>query len=107
MDSAEIKPLLSRLLEWIQDMNWRIAEEVVDILLDYPIEIIPLIKGVFKTNDAMWKYWCLECVVKKLSAGHRDLLTDDLNRLFDQPTRDDLLEEVDKLALEILRENVV
>lgn len=66
LSREEIIPLLSGLLPWVQDMNWPIAQKVADLLLDFPNEIIRHIRNVFKTDDDIWKYWCLEVLVKEL-----------------------------------------
>ena len=66
MNRNELLLLLPGLMEWIQDMNWPIANEVAELLLTFPNEIVPLVKDVLATNDDVWKYWCLECLVKRL-----------------------------------------
>ena len=48
MRNEDVIPLLPGLLEWIQDMNWPIAHEVVEVHGAFPKEIVPhLKKGVF------------------------------------------------------------
>lgn len=102
MEKKDIIPLLPGLLEWIQDMNWPIAPEVTEILIVFPKEMVPHIKNVFSTNDDIWKFWCLEYLVKKFPPSYRDLLKGDLMRLIEIPTEGEKLEEVDKKAKEIL-----
>jgi Domain of unknown function (DUF5071) len=102
MENKDIIPLLPGLLEWIEDMNWAIASEVVEILLAFPKEIIPHITNVFSTDDDIWKFWCLECLVKRLPSNSKELLKNDLIRLITRPTEGEKLEEVDKKAKEIL-----
>ena len=103
MDRSEIRPLLPGLMEWLQDLNWPIATEVVELLLTFPNEIVPLVKDVLATNDPVWKYWCLECVVKGLPVELRTQFKVDLERLIEKPTPDEKLEELDQLANEILQ----
>lgn len=81
LSREEIISLLPKLLEWIQDMNWVIAPKISDLLLDFPIEIIPHIRKVFKTEDDIWKFWCLEVLVKNLPSNLRRELKSDLIRL--------------------------
>ena len=102
MRNEDVIPLLPGLLEWIQDMNWPIAHEVVEILVAFPKEIVPHLKKVFSTNDATWKYWCLECIIKDLPLYEKNLLRNDLIKLSKTPTEDEKLEEVDGIASEIL-----
>ncbi|MBO0603552.1 DUF5071 domain-containing protein [Sporosarcina sp. E16_3] len=102
MEKKNIIPLIPGLLKWIQDMNWPIAPEVAEILLASPKEIVPYIKNVFSTDDNIWKFWCLEYLVKNLSPEYRKLLISDLKRLNSMPTEGEKLEEVDLKAREIL-----
>lgn len=103
MDRTELLPLLPGLMEWIQDMNWPIAEEVAELLLTVPNEIIPLIIEVLATNDNVWKYWCLEILVKRFPNELRKSFKSDLIRLIERPTPGEKLEELDEIALEILQ----
>ncbi|MBS4209513.1 DUF5071 domain-containing protein [Bacillus sp. FJAT-50079] len=95
--------LLPGLMEWIKDMNWPIAKEVAELLLTFPNELVPLLKTVLATNDDVWKYWCLECLVKKLPVELQMQLKDELVRLAKEPKEGEKLEELDETAMEILR----
>ncbi|WP_100330418.1 DUF5071 domain-containing protein [Bacillus xiapuensis] len=103
MDRTELLPLLPGLMEWVQDMNWPIAEEVAQLILTFPNEIVPLVKEVFKTNDDVWKYWCLEILVHRLPMESRQLFKDDLIRLIERPTAGEKYEEFDEIAIKILQ----
>ncbi|HLO11824.1 MAG TPA: DUF5071 domain-containing protein, partial [Pseudoneobacillus sp.] len=92
------------LLEWIQDMNWPIAKEVADILITFPEELTPLIKKVLATDDDIWKYWSLTYLVKRMQLEHRKLFLIELTKLVEFPSPEEKLEELDELALEILKE---
>ncbi|MFD2114795.1 DUF5071 domain-containing protein [Paenibacillus yanchengensis] len=102
MNKKDIVPLLPGLLEWMQDMNWPIAPEVANILISFPKEIIPHIKDVFSTSDDIWKFWCLEYLVKELPSQYMELLRSDLIKLATTSTMGEELEEVDKKASQIL-----
>lgn len=102
MRNEDVIPLLPGLLEWIQDMNWPIASGVVELLSAYPQEIVPHLKKVFLNEDAVWKYWCLEQIVKDLPIHEKKLLSNDLIRMSETPTSNEQLEEVDQSASEIL-----
>lgn len=65
-DAEAVIPLLPKLLEWVQDMNWPIAEPMVELLLHYPNELTPLVDEVLRGDDDMWIYWCLVSIVPKL-----------------------------------------
>jgi hypothetical protein len=100
----ELIPLLPKLLEWIQDMNWIIAPKIAELLLDFPNEIIPYIRKVFESKDDIWKFWCLEVLVKNLPSDLRKVLKNDLIRLAERPSDSEKLEEVDIKAKEILKQ---
>jgi hypothetical protein len=61
-------------------MNWPIAPEIAEILLTFPKEILPHIRNVLSTDDDIWKFWCLEYLVKKFSTEDKELLKTDLIR---------------------------
>jgi len=103
LNRNKLIPLLPKLLEWIQDMNWPIANDISELLLAYPTELIPLIKNVLASEDDVWKYWCLEILVKRMSKSFRIEFKDDLIKLAEQPTAAEKLEELDTIAIEILR----
>lgn len=100
LEKRQVIPLLPRLLEWVQDMNWPIAPAVVQILCKYPKEMVVPLKEVFASDDDIWKYWCLEYLVKQFPL---ELFKDELTRLATMPTGGEKLEEVDELAKEILK----
>ncbi|MBS4220524.1 DUF5071 domain-containing protein [Bacillus sp. FJAT-49711] len=103
LDRTELLPLLPSLMKWIQDMNWPIAEEVAELLLEFPNEIVPYIEKVLETDDNVWKYWCLEILVKRLPEESRKVFETDLIRLVERPTAEEKLEELDETAMFILQ----
>ena len=64
--AQKVIPLLPQLLTWVQDMNWPVAEPALELLMQYPTEITPLVEDVLLGNDEMWKYGCLERIVPNL-----------------------------------------
>lgn len=105
LNPSIIIALIPNLIEWLQDINWPIAKEIVKLLLQYPEETIPHIKDVLKTGDEMWKEWSLRCFVKHLPPTLIKEFNADLIRIAYTPTKGELLEEVNETALEIL-ENI-
>ena len=94
----QLRPIVPQLLEWLQDMNWPIARPVADILEPYIDKIIPEIIKIFKTDDGMWKYWMVIFVRNTTDP----LLIAEIERIAKFPTRDEIEDEVDLLAIEIL-----
>ena len=103
LDRIELLPLLPSFMKWIQDMNWPIVEEVAELLLEFPNEIVPYIKKVLETADNVWKYWSLEILVKRLPEESRKVFETDLIRLVEMPTAEEKLEELDEIAMFILQ----
>ncbi|MCL6603644.1 MAG: DUF5071 domain-containing protein [Paenibacillus sp.] len=57
--------ILPGLLEWIQDMNWPGAAQILDLLRDIGDPVIPYIKDVFNqhSDDVEWVEWIFELLV--------------------------------------------
>jgi hypothetical protein len=102
VDRKDIVPILPQLMEWIQDMNWPVATPVLELLVTFPEEVVPLIKDVIATDDGNWKYWCLRDLVPRLPLDSQKHLKDELLKLAHFPTEDDKAEELDELAGDIL-----
>lgn len=102
LDKASLVPMIPRLVEWLQDINWPIAMEVASLLLKHPEETIPHIKNVLKTKDDLWKEWCLQFFVKELPFPFIEQFSENLVRMAYAPTEGELLEEVNETAINIL-----
>ena len=94
--------LIPDLIIWIQDMNWPIAFEISKLLLKVPEQTIPHVKDVLATNDHIWKYWCLEYLVKYFPVDLIKALEPELNRIANHPSRGEEIEEVHEAAQKIL-----
>ncbi|MEK5185594.1 DUF5071 domain-containing protein [Solibacillus sp. FSL R5-0691] len=80
-DTEVVIPLLPELLEWVQDMNWPVAEPMVELLLQYPNELTPLVDEVLRGDDDMWIYWCLVEIVPKLPFYSKLVLADAVEQI--------------------------
>ncbi|WP_366289857.1 DUF5071 domain-containing protein [Paenibacillus sp. AN1007] len=102
----ELKPIIYDLLTWLQDMNWPIALEIQNILLNFKEDLIPHIRTILLTDDDEWKYWILTSLMRKLPNHIIVLLKPELERIRDHPTSDelqsDLIEEVEEILNRIL-----
>lgn len=49
------------LLEWIADMNWPVALEIIPVLPKFYKELLPSIEQILanQKNDMIWKYWII------------------------------------------------
>ncbi|WP_261378304.1 DUF5071 domain-containing protein [Paenibacillus agilis] len=104
-ERKELIELLPELLTWLQDMNWPISIEISEILVKIvPRETIPLVKNILKSDDDLWKLYCLRYFVMKLPSELLaiDNLKEELNRIATKPTKSEKLEEVHLTAQEII-----
>jgi len=102
MDRDKILPLLPSLLEWIQDMNWPVAPSILKLLLTFPEEIVPHVQDVLYSDDDNWKWFILHFLVIELPVDSRVQFKEYLTRVAETPTRNELAEELDEIAKEIL-----
>lgn len=102
MERDKIMPLLPSLLEWVQDMNWPVAPSVLELLLTFPEEIVPHVQEVLSSDDDNWKWFILNYLVIELSVESRVQFKDYLTRVAETPTQNELAEEMNEIAKEIL-----
>jgi hypothetical protein len=100
----EIEPILPELLEWVQDMNWPVAQALAPLLAGIGLPLAPYIRVILSSDDHLWKYFVLSGVVRR-SPALRAELRPELDRLSAHPTDDERREEVDEVAREILEEH--
>lgn len=78
IEAAE--PILEPLLEWMQDLNWPVAQELIEVLPRFYQGLTPHIEKVFQSNDPEWIYWTL-LMMKGFPKEGIMLLKDDIFRL--------------------------
>ncbi|WP_169083976.1 DUF5071 domain-containing protein [Paenibacillus sp. PL91] len=93
-EKEKILPILPQLLEWLQDMNWPIAQDIEDIILKYEEHLITHIRVVMKSNDGGWKYFLLHGLITRLSNEILLELKPDLVRMKLCPTKDEIVAEI-------------
>ena len=96
-----VAPVLPMLVEWMQDINWPVAQTLQPFLARIGAPLAPHIRRVLETNDEIWKYWVVRCVVGE-SADLAQALKPELQRLVSAPTLGEAEEEVDQMARAIL-----
>lgn len=65
LDFITLEPIISELLEWIQDINWPVARYLAPFLATLGLSLKPYLKPIFESNDAEWIYFVLTHIVKK------------------------------------------
>ncbi|GMT50101.1 MAG: hypothetical protein IEMM0008_1640 [bacterium] len=97
-----ISPIIPQRLEWIQDMNWPIAQKLAPFFSSIGKPILPEIKKILNTTDGIWKYWCLSEGVGKMPDDVIATIKPELIQLLEKPTKDEIPEEVNLIAHELL-----
>lgn len=53
IDVDEVTPILPNLLIWIQDMNWPVAQKIIEVLPRFHAGLVPVIHEVFIGDDTI------------------------------------------------------
>ena len=96
-----VESVLPEMLEWMKDFNWPVAQVFQPFLVKIGEPLAPYLKNIFYTDDSIWKYWILQCIVKE-SPGLSKILKPELERLANDPTVEEKNEELNLLAKRIL-----
>ena len=96
-----VAPILPELMEWLQDCNWPVSNIIAPFLASIGMPVVDEVRRILHTNDDIWKYWVLSRVVAE-SPEVAAALRDNLNRLAFAPTANEVAEDVDATAREIL-----
>lgn len=60
-----VESVLPNLLEWLQDMNWPVAQTLAPFLASIGEPLIPHLRKIFETDDEIWKAWILSTIVEE------------------------------------------
>jgi len=105
LEETEVQIILPQLFGWIADMNWPIAKDMLKVLAKFPDSLVPLIKnalGETETDDIL-KYWIILELLPRLPEHTQHLLTNDIERICNNPTRNELAEEIYEQAQHYLK----
>ncbi len=95
---------LPHLLEWIQDMNWPVAKKIAPFLSSVGRPLVPELWRVLRSDDLLWKYWCISCVIPDMPLDVASEFEPELRRIRDNPTTMERHEELDEVAGDALEE---
>ena len=96
-----VEPLISHLMEWMQDGNWPVAQIVGPFLASIGRHALKDVRHVLNSTDDTWKYFVL-CWVVGESPDLASELRAELNQLAHSPTPAERTEELDQIASGIL-----
>lgn len=97
-----VAPILSQLLEWLQDYNWPVARILAPFLASIGSPLIPHIQRILDTDDEIWKYWTISTIIQS-SPELAGVFRDELERLAWSPTSREAAEGLDEVAQEVLK----
>jgi hypothetical protein len=101
-NEIDINPIIGKLFEWIQDINWPIAPELCKILATLKSDdIIPQIKMVLNSGDDSWQFSCICFLIPELPTEVKKKLIPDLLRIITTPTENEKLCEIDVDAKDV------
>jgi hypothetical protein len=69
------------LLAWLQDYNWPGAREIADYLVILGEKVVPQLRTVFESNDAIWISTVLLAIVDRLPPQLCREIQSDLNQI--------------------------
>lgn len=107
LSDTEIESIIPGLLEWIQDMNWSVAENIAEILSVHSKVTASFIPQLLKPEqtDDIWKFNIITYLLKRnRSFSENALITAEVERIAVSPTKGEQLEAVDTAAREYLQE---
>lgn len=99
----EIKPIVPELLTWLQDLNWPVAGPMALYLQTIAVHITDDIITVLKGKDEVWKYWLVLVFGTNATTPIAPKLLTEFKRIARQPTPEEVAEEIQDLALEIIK----
>ena len=96
-----IEPAAMSLLEWLQDINWPVAQVLAPFFATVGTDLAPYVRPVLESQDDVWKYHVIESVVSH-SVSLTQALEGELRRIAQSPTPSEHAEEVHRVAREAL-----
>ena len=98
-----VEPAVMSLLEWLQDINWPVAQVLAPFFATVGADLAPYVRPVLQSQDDVWKYHIIESVVGR-SMSLTQALESELRRLAQSPTPSEHAEELDRVAREALEQ---
>jgi hypothetical protein len=97
----DIQPIVPDLLIWLQDMHWPIAIQVADVLRPFADRINSEVLPILTSNDELWMLGVLNHIARH--STDPDVIKA-IERIAKFPTKDEVEDCVDEIAMEILLE---
>jgi hypothetical protein len=92
-----------KLLEWLQDTHWDVAEGIAEYLLPHVNEITQELIFILNTDDGMWKYFVICILIARSQEKLDPDLIKVLKRIAEHPSRIDAEDSVDEAAKMVIQ----
>lgn len=81
--TEQISTISMQLLEWIADMNWPVAQELIKVLPRFHKKLMIDIKYILsdKVDDSIWKYWIINSLLPLFPPDGQTVFLPDIQRL--------------------------
>ena len=97
MGYPRVAPYIPNMLEWIQDMNWPVAQKLAPFLAALGEPVVPEIQRILAGDDMIWKYWCVG-LIGEMADPCSEVFRSELERLATAPTDAERYEELNEVA---------
>ncbi|GFP77474.1 DUF5071 domain-containing protein [Clostridium fungisolvens] len=101
-DPENIQDILPQIFQWIEDINWPIAPELVKILAGFDEMIIPYVIDLIQNPNGLREYSIYYFMLPLLSNKQLHLLKDELERVTNNPSFFESAEGYDKIAIKYI-----
>lgn len=82
LNFSDAEPYLPKILTWVQDLNWPIAQPVISFVQKFDAQAVPALKETLlrakETEDPIWAHNLIEAFVKRLKKEQVTLFHDEL-----------------------------
>lgn len=102
-EPKSIQEVLPQIFEWIEDINWPIALELVKTLVRFDDMIVPFIKDLIHNPDGLREYSIYYFMLPLLTNRQLCLLKEELERIAFSPSPFEKEQEYDRIALQYLK----
>jgi len=105
-DPKDVEEHLPQIFEWIEDINWPVAQELVKVLAGFDDLIMPFVIDLIRNPDGLREYSIYYFMLPLLTNRQLQLLKEELERVAHNPSPFEKDEEYDKIALKYLQKIV-
>ncbi len=96
--SEVLRPQIRNLLVWVQDVNWPVAQPVMNALKQQGEYLIEPLSELLRRNDETWKYNLIAHFIPLLEFSVAKELEPEILRIATSPTESEVSEEVNLVA---------